>query len=128
MEVAIILLDYHRHEFTQRVKDVNLTNANYPFHLITIDRKGIAHALNEGIEKAKGYDAIVTMANNILMPDRWLERMVQATLAIPNTGMCGIHTVEGIKPMQVINGVSIHPNFTAFGNVMIPFKAIDKVG
>jgi GT2 family glycosyltransferase len=128
MKVCILLLDYMRHDFTQQVKDVNLNNSYYPFSLITIDRKGIAAALNEGIEKARGHDAIVTMANDILMPPAWLALMVRAAEAIPNTGMCGIHTVEGIEPAEIVNGVVIHKSYTAFGNVLIPFKAIEKVG
>lgn len=39
MNITIILLDYQRHEHTQRVKDVNLNNAGYEFELVTIDRK-----------------------------------------------------------------------------------------
>lgn len=128
MKVAIILLDYDRHDYTQQVKDVNLNNAGYPFSLITIDRKGIAAAINEGIIQARGHDAIVTMANDILMPDGWLAAMVQAAQAIPNTGMCGIHCVESLPPLQEINGVKVHVNDAAFGNCLIPFHAISTVG
>lgn len=128
MKVAVLLLDYSRHDYTEQVKAHNLPNAGMDFSLITIDRKGIAAALNEGIDKARGHDAIVTMANDILMPHGWLIAMVTAARAIPNTGMAGIHCVEGIEPAQEINGVIVHPNFTAFGNVLIPFTAIDKIG
>jgi GT2 family glycosyltransferase len=128
MKVAIILLDYLRHDYTPRVKAVNLTNAGHDFSLITIDMKGIAAALNEGIRLAAGHDAIVTMANDILMPNGWLAVMVDAVQKIPNTGMCGIHCVEGKEPVQIINGVAVHPSFTAFGNVLIPFTAINTIG
>ncbi len=57
-------------------------------------------------------------ANDILMPDNWLLRMVEAALNIPNTGMCGIHCVEGINPLQTINGIQIHPQDASFGNVL----------
>lgn len=128
MKVAIVLLDYERHTYTERVKAHNLPNAGCDFSLITIDRKGIAAALNEGIEKARGHDAIVTMANDILMPDGWLKAMAAASEAIEKTGMCGIHTVEGIGPPEIINGVTVHRSFTAFGNVLIPFAAINAIG
>lgn len=128
MKVAVILLDYERHDYTQQVKDVNLKNAGHDFSLITIDRKGIAAALNEGIIKARGHDAIVTMANDILMPDGWLQAMVKAATAIPKTGMCGIHCVETLPPIQEINGIPVHPNDAAFGNALIPFTAINTIG
>jgi GT2 family glycosyltransferase len=90
--------------------------------------KGISRALNYGISKSKAFDAVVTMANDILMPDNWLLRMVEAALNIPNTGMCGIHCVEGINPLQTINGIQIHPQDASFGNVLIPITAIEKIG
>lgn len=128
MKVAVIFLDYQRHDYTERVRNQNLNNSGYPFSLITVDRKGIAAAINEGIIQARGHDAIVTMANDILMPEGWLAHMVRAALAIPNTGMCGIHCVESLPDMHVINGIPIHPNDAAFGNVLIPFNAIAQVG
>lgn len=130
MKVAVILLDYHRHDYTARVKAHNMANAGHDLSLITIDRLGIAAALNEGIQLARGHDAIVTMANDILMPDGWLRHMVAAAKAIPETGMCGIHCVEGLESPEPVNmgGILVHPNFTAFGNALIPFTAINKIG
>ena len=128
MKVKIIFLDYQRHDFTSKVLGNNIDNANYPFELEKVDMFGISKAINYGIEQSKGFDAIVTMANDILMPNNWLLRMVQATLAIENTGMCGIHTVEGISEMKVVNGIPIHIQEASFGNVLIPMKAIEKVG
>lgn len=128
MKVKVIFLDYLRHDFTDKVKQQNFNNAGYPFDYVVIDMKGISAAINEGIRLSKGYDAIVTMANDILMPDNWLLKMVEAVTAIPNTGMCGIHCVEGIGDVAEINGIKIHQSYTAFGNVMIPFSAINKIG
>ena len=90
MNINIILLDYDRHDYTQRVKDVNFNNAGYPFDYTIVDMKGISRALNHGIFQSRTYDAVVTMANDILMPNSWLERMVQAMITIPNSGMIGI--------------------------------------
>jgi GT2 family glycosyltransferase len=128
MNVSIILLDYHRHDFTEQVKHRNFNNAGHPFDYVRIDMKGIATALNAGIKQSLHYDAIVTMANDILMPDNWLKAMVLAASLITNTGMCGIHCVEGLGNTETINGVTVHPNYTAFGNVLIPMSAINKVG
>lgn len=128
MNINVILLDYDRHEYTQRVKDVNFNNAGYPFDFTIVDMKGISKAINYGIFQSRTYDAVVTMANDILMPNSWLERMVQAMITIPNSGMIGIHTVESISEPTTINGLQVHIQEAAFGNVLIPMKAIDKIG
>ncbi len=128
MNINVILLDYDRHDYTQRVKDVNFNNAGYPFDFTIVDMKGISRAINYGIFQSRTYDAVVTMANDILMPNSWLERMVQAMITIPNSGMIGIHTVESISEPTTINGLQVHIQEAAFGNVLIPMKAIDKIG
>lgn len=125
MNITIIILDYLRHEHTQRVKDVNLKNAGYPFELVTIDRKGVSAAINEGIREAT--DPVVTMANDILMPDNWLRDMVHYATQIPDSGMVGMHTVEGLPASSEVNGLKIW-ECCPFGNVLITKQAIDKVG
>jgi GT2 family glycosyltransferase len=107
---------------------VNFNNAGYPFDFTIVDMKGISKAINYGIFQSRTYDAVVTMANDILMPNSWLERMVQAMITIPNSGMIGIHTVESISEPTTINGLQVHIQEAAFGNVLIPMKAIDKIG
>ncbi len=74
MLVNIIFLDYERHDFTQQVKNHNFSNAGYDFSFTQVGMKGISRALNYGISRSKAFDAIVTMANDILMPDNWLLR------------------------------------------------------
>lgn len=128
MKVQVIFLDYLRHNFTERVKGQNFNNAGHPFDFTVIDMQGISAAINKGIQQSRNYDAVVTMANDILMPDNWLLRMVEAATAIPNTGMAGIHCVEGCGNIETVNGVNIHKIYTAFGNVLIPMRAIDTIG
>lgn len=124
MKVAIIFLDYQRHEHTRQTLS-NLANANYPFDLFTINMKGISAAFNAGIVKAQGYDAYVTMSNDILMPDNWLSAMVSFAEKLPNTGIVGIHTVEQLPPLDA-NGV--HATFLPFGNMLIMSSVIEKIG
>ena len=123
--VTIILLDYLRHEHTHRVKDVNLNNAGYEFELIEVDMKGISAAINYGISQAIG--DVVTMANDILMPDNWLKDMVHYSTSIEDSAMVGMHTVEGLPEPTEVNGLKIWET-CPFGNVLITKKAIDKVG
>jgi GT2 family glycosyltransferase len=127
MKVAIIFLDYLRHQYSRQAL-VSIAKGNYPFDLFTIQEKGIAKALNIGIKKTMEYDAIVTCANDIEMDENWLLEMVSHAQAIPETGMCGIHCVEDKGSMTTINGKLISKTFTAFGNVLIPRKAIDTIG
>lgn len=128
MKVNIIFLDYQRHDFTKQVKEHNFRNSGHDFDVVEIDMKGISAAINKGIQLSKGYDAFVTMANDILMQDNWLKGMVTAATAIPMTGMCGIHCVEKIGDYEEINGVFIHRTFTAFGNVLIPMQCVNEIG
>ena len=128
MKVNVLFLDYLRHDFTEEVKAKNFYNAGMSFDHVIIDMKGIATAINSGIQQSLEYDAIVTMANDILMPDNWLKAMVLAATNIPNTGMCGIHCVENLGGIEILNGLTVHPAKVAFGNVLIPMVAIRKVG
>lgn len=99
----------------------------YPFNQIRRfpANLGIASAINEGIRMAEGYDAVVTLANDILMPQGWLRRMVEVASDINDTGMVGIHCVEELPPISL---QGVHPTWCCFGNVLIPMAAIKKVG
>lgn len=127
MRVAVIFLDYDRHEHTLETM-ASIARAGYPYDLITIDRRGVAAAINEGLDKTLEYDAVVTCANDIKMPENWLAKMVQYATAIPNTGMVGIHCVEGQGHSEWINGYEIHKAMIPFGNVLITRAAINAVG
>lgn len=127
MKAAIVLLDYLRHDHTaQAVASFPL--GNYRYDMFTIDKKGIAAALNEGIRKTKDYDVVAFCGNDIVMPNNWLLMAVEHIQAIPETGMCGIYCVETLPKTEVINGIEVHPTWATFGNVIIPRKAIDSVG
>lgn len=134
MNIGIIFLDYQRHEHTPRAL-MNLTNAGHPFDLVTVQHKGVAKALNNGLSMLSKwndnhgyclkYGAIVTMANDIVMPQDWLKKMVIAAKTIAKTGIIGIHTVEEL-PVKDSNNV--HPTFMPFGNVLIMKEVIKKIG
>ena len=127
MKVAIVLLDYLRHTYTEKAMQT-FPLGNYPYDLFVIDRLGIAAALNEGIDKTRNYDAVCFCGNDIEMPNNWLLMAVEHIEAIPDTGTCGIFCVENLPATEVINGKEVHPKEAIFGNVIIPRKAIDTVG
>lgn len=109
----------------------NLISGSYPFTKTFRfeENKGIAHAINKGIELAADYDGIVTLANDILMPQGWLRIMAEYAANIPTTGMVGIHCVEALPPIQEINGLAVHLSYEkTFGNTLITKQAIEKIG
>lgn len=151
MKVACILLTLDRPELTKQIIAQNLFNAglsadvfwidngskpdnieaveslHYPFAAVRHfpENAGIASALNAGIELADGYDAIVTLANDILMPAGWLGKMVEYAGKIDKSGMIGIHCVEALPPLT---DKGVHEIFTPFGNVMITGPALEAAG
>lgn len=126
MNVTIIFLDYLRHDYTERVKAHNFANTGYPFDVVTIDKKGVSAAINEGLYEIED-GAAFTMANDILMPDNWLKDLVHYAENIPDSGIIGIHTVEGMPPAKQVNGLTIYEG-NPFGNVLITRECIDKIG
>lgn len=151
MKVACILLTLDRPELTKQIIAQNLFNAgisadvfwidngskpenieavealHYPFTAVRHfpENVGISSALNAGIELADGYDAIVTLANDILMPAGWLEKMVEYADKIEKSGMIGMHCVEVLPPLT---DKGVHEIFTPFGNVLITGAALEAAG
>lgn len=128
MKVLLIILDYgERKEFTERTMVRCSQTANYPHESIVIDRLGVSAAINEGIDYAIAldFDAVVTMANDILMPTDWLKNMVSYAEIIDKTGLVGIHTVEGMPPMS---DDGVHDVLCPFGNVLITREVINTIG
>jgi GT2 family glycosyltransferase len=120
--VITCLVDDFSKEFVQ----------HYPYTEVirNIEHKGISFSINEGIDYAKSIyaDAVVLMANDILMPNGWLEKMVICASTIKNTGFVGIHCVEDRGTLTNIEGVQIELSEKVFGNVLLPMAAIDKIG
>lgn len=127
MKIAVIFLDYLRHEFTKETLK-SIAGAGYPFDLFTIRERGIAKAINAGIKAAEGYDAIFKADNDIVLPDDWLAKLVPVVEAVENTGMAGFHCVEGSGELVEINGVNVLKIPTAFGDHLVTRKAIEAVG
>lgn len=154
MNIACIFITLDRPELTLRTINHNFFNAEKDADVFLIDNgstpenfnlmyksypftktyqfeknKGIAHAINKGIELAADYDGIVTLANDILMPKGWLRVMAEYAEMITETGMAGIHCVEQLPPLCDINGLAVHLSHEkTFGNTFITKEAIHKIG
>ena len=88
MKVAIISLIYGN-----RPKDIaieNLRICGYENTVHTeINREGIAHALNDGIDFMKDNEcgAVAFIANDIVEPQDWLKIKLSALIEYPNAGI-----------------------------------------
>jgi hypothetical protein len=128
MRVLVALLDYSRHTFTKQVVEHNSAKAGCGFDMATIDEYGIARALNVAMEQAEHYDALFTMSNDILMPEGWLAKAVEAAEAIPETGCAALYTVQDLHSENAIGGVKVYPGEIVFGNALYPRLALTSVG
>lgn len=155
MNITCILLNLNRSDLAIKTIKNNLYNAGYSAKVYLIDNGselseyqkvlgsypftrafhveqnlGVSAGLNLGIHFAieDGADAVVTMANDILMPDNWLLNMARYASAIPETGTVGIHCVEQLGGVIRINGLNAHKAEVAFGNVLIPKRTIEEIG
>jgi len=85
MKVLIVGLTYGNRPLDILLK--NLETAGYPFNLTFVSMEGIANALNEGIYRAEGFDAVAFLANDIIEPENWLLKKVEALQTYPNAGI-----------------------------------------
>lgn len=150
MKVCVVQLYKDRIDLTDRCIKQNFYNSGYNAltclvddgseqryegynfdKVITNDKhKGISYSINQGIKYAvdENCDAIAVLANDILMPNNWLQIMVYNINNIPNTGFCGIHCVESNGTQENINNIIVRRSENVYGNVIIPMKVIDAIG
>ncbi len=150
MKVCVIQLYKDRIDLTDRCIKQNFYNSGYDaitclvddgsmqryegynFNKVIINdkHKGISYSINQGIKYAvnEKCDAIAVLANDILMPNNWLQIMVYNINNIPNTGFCGIHCVESNGTQENVNNIIVRRSENVYGNVIIPMKVIDAIG
>jgi len=99
----------------------NCTNTGYGAAIVFIDKEGIANALNEAIDIAgiDGYDAIAYLANDIIEPDNWLAKKVEALQTYPDAGIVASsldHVRRGVNSEHIIS------------NWLLSMKVVEKIG
>lgn len=99
----------------------NEMKAGYPSTVCNINTEGIANALNEGLifMMETGYDAIAFQANDIIEPDNWLHKKVEALLLYPNAGIVA-SSLDFIQD-KIYNEIII-------SNWLISKKTVEKIG
>lgn len=67
----------------------NLERAGYDCVHVMVNMEGIANALNEGIDimKKHNFDAVAFLSNDIIEPDNWLKKKVEALTTYPDAGV-----------------------------------------
>lgn len=110
--------------YGKRPEDIiidNLDKAGYSFTYYAIVTEGIANALNEAIDIASidGYDAIAYLANDIIEPDNWLAKKVEALQTYPDAGIVASsldHARRGVNSEHIIS------------NWLLSMKVVEKIG
>lgn len=97
----------------------NLNRKGFNCDIKFIDVEGIANALNEGIEDFKKYDAIGFLANDIIEPDNWLFKKVEALNTYENAGI----VASSLDCERILL-----QNELIISNWLISSKLIDAIG
>jgi GT2 family glycosyltransferase len=101
------------------IKD-NLSKAGYyPYYVNYISKEGIANAMNEGLLDYEEYDAIGYLSNDIIEPERWLAKKIDALIAYPEAGIVA-SSLDYLR-------TTIH-NELIISNYLIKKELIDKIG
>ena len=110
--------------YGNRPKDIiaeNFFNAGYKADIVLIDTEGIANALNEAIDIAidKEYDAIAYLANDIIEPENWLSKKVEALQTYPKAGIVASSIDQVRFTIQSEHIIS---------NWLLSMDVVDKIG
>ena len=132
MKVLIAGLTYGKRPTNQI--GLNMAKAGHPFDYISIFKEGIANAMNEAIDIAgvDGYDAIAYLANDIIEPDNWLAKKVEALQTYPYAGIVSSsldHERRGVKSEHIISNwllsMKVVEQIGIFNESMFPYGPID---
>jgi GT2 family glycosyltransferase len=113
----------------------NLSNLNYEnAHFVAINTEGIANAMNEAIDIAgvDGYDAIAYLANDIIEPENWLPKKIEALQTYPSAGIVASsldHVRRGVNSQHIISNwllsMKVVEQIGIFNESMFPYGPID---
>jgi glycosyltransferase involved in cell wall biosynthesis len=107
----------------------NKTNAEKVTYVFNDKNLGVAGGRNSGLVVASG-GYLVTIDDDILVPDRWDVLMAEACDKIPGLGITGVN-VEPINfPIKKVNGVKVRPKQGNLGGacLCLPRRVFKRVG
>lgn len=112
----------------------NLRRAGIEYKHAIINREGISNALNDGLDLAliDDYDYIGFLANDILEPDNWLAKKLEALQTYPFAGIVASSLGEvrrAIKSEHIISNwlidIKLVKEIGYFNEGMFPYGPID---
>lgn len=120
MKVLIVGLTYGTRPLdilSKNVYNCGYENADY----VSIGKEGIANSMNEAIDIAyiDGYDAIAYLANDIIEPDGWLAKKVEALQTYPKAGIVSSSLDQVRYTIQSEHIIS---------NWLLSMDVVDKIG
>jgi len=157
--MSIVLLSWNRQHYTKQTLEGIVKNTTIPHELIFVDNGsvdgtreylksmekktnaekvtyvfndknlGVAGGRNSGLVHAKG-DYLVTIDDDVLVPDKWDVHMARACNKIPQLGITGVN-VEPFKfQAREINGVKVRPKSGNLGGacLCLPRRVFKRVG
>jgi len=105
------------------------TNAERVIYAFNDKNLGVAGGRNSGLVLASG-DYLVTIDDDIIVPNMWDVKMAAACDKIPKLGITGVN-VEPLKfPVKEINGVRVRPKAGNLGGacLCLPKRVFKRVG
>ena len=106
------------------------TNAKVVKYIFNDENLGVAGGRNIGLRAADGY-YLMTIDDDILVPDNYDKLLIEACDKIPKLGITGISVEKKNYPVKNINGVDLQ--FKKDGNLnggclCMPRRTFDRVG
>lgn len=105
------------------------TNAEHIEYVFNDINFGVGGGRNTGLMKAKG-DYLVTIDDDVLVPDNWDVLIAQACDKVPSLGITGVNVEPFNFPIKILNGVKMRPKQGNLGGacLCLPLRVFKRVG
>lgn len=157
--MSIVVLNWNREHYTKETVECIIKKTTIPHELIFVDNGsqdgtreylksmehktnaerviyqfndknlGVAGGRNSGLVHAKG-DYLVTIDDDIRVPDKWDILMATACDKIPKLGITGVNVEQFKFPVREINGIKMRPKNGNLGGacLCLPRRVFKRVG
>jgi len=157
--MSIVILNWNRAHYTKQTLECIIEKTTVPHELIFVDNGsvdgtreylksmehktnaerviyqfnnknlGVAGGRNSGLIHASG-DYLVTIDDDVTVPDQWDVLMTQACDKIPKLGITGVNVEPRDFPVKDVNGMKVRPKNGNLGGacLCIPRRVFKRVG
>lgn len=129
----LILVDNNSYEESgvrQYLKSLDgKTNAEKVTYVFNDKNLGVAGGRNSGLVHATG-DYLVTIDDDVFVPNKWDILMAEACDKIPKLGITGVNVEPAKYPARVYNGANVRPKSGNLGGacLCIPRRVFKSIG